>query len=207
MKSRPLKLLTLVLSVYLFCQNGVLGQNLSNIPNILDDLDPRDPQIEEILKFYDDQYYKQTGKSAIIDDGPITKGNCYRNGCPIWAEIKKNEQLLYLFEDGALKYVWPVSTGARGYATPDMDRNPNGRIYDRYTSTTFPGGDYNGLGNMPYAVFLIGGYAIHGTTKGNWPMLGKPASHGCIRLHPDNAFIFNRLTRAYGVGSVWVTIN
>ncbi len=204
MKNRSLKLLTLVLSIYLFWQNKALGQPL---PNFLDDLDPRDPNIEIILQYYDDQYYQATGERAIIDDGPMPKGSCYRNACPVWAEVKRAEQMMYLYVDGAVKYVWLVSTGMRGYATPYMDLNPNGRIYDRYTSTAWPGGDYNGLGNMPYAVFLTGGYAIHGTTKGNWPMLGKPASHGCIRLHPDNGFIFNRLVRAYGVGSVWVTVD
>lgn len=204
-KNRSLKFLKLVfLSIYFFWQNTATGQTL---PNLLDELDPRDPEIEIILQYYDNEYYKATGQSAIIDDGPMAKESCYRNACPVWAEIKKDQQMLYLYVDGAVKYVWLVSTGARGYTTPDMDLNPNGRVYDRYTSTAYPNGDYNGLGNMPYAVFLRGGYAIHGTTKGNWPMLGKPASHGCIRLHPDNGFIFNRLVRAYGVGSVWVTID
>lgn len=69
-----------------------------------------------------------------------------------------------------------------------------------------PGGDYNGLGNMPYAVFIRGGYAIHGTVKSNWSKLGTPASKGCIRLHPDNGFIFNRLVRASGVALAWVSV-
>jgi len=38
---------------------------------------------------------------------------------------------------------------------------------------------------MPYSIFFQGGYAIHGSYDvGN---LGRPASHGCIRLHPDDA--------------------
>lgn len=69
-----------------------------------------------------------------------------------------------------------------------------------------PGGDYNGLGNMPYAVFIRGGYAIHGTIAANWSKLGTPASKGCIRLHPDNGFIFNRLVRASGVAQAWVSV-
>jgi len=73
-------------------------------------------------------------------------------------------------------------------------------------SSKFPGGDYNGLGNMPYAVFVDGGFAIHGTTRGNWPLLGQVASHGCIRVHPDNGFIFNRLVRQHGVKNTWITI-
>jgi len=60
---------------------------------------------------------------------------------------------------------------------------------------------------MPYAVFIEGGYAIHGTTRGNWSNLGRVASHGCIRLHPDNGQIFNVLVRRNGIRNVWVTVN
>lgn len=35
---------------------------------------------------------------------------------------------------------------------------------------------------------------------------GTPASKGCLRLHPDNGFIFNRLVRAAGVAWSWVTV-
>ncbi len=38
---------------------------------------------------------------------------------------------------------------------------------------------------MPHSVFFYHGYAIHGTTA--IKKLGSPASHGCVRLHPDNA--------------------
>jgi lipoprotein-anchoring transpeptidase ErfK/SrfK len=49
---------------------------------------------------------------------------------------------------------------------------------------------------MPYSVFFKGGYAIHGT--GSIRALGKPASHGCVRLHPSNAARFFSLVREYG---------
>lgn len=197
-----MKALVLSLTMLLF-----LGQaKAESEVNFLDELDPRDPNIEEILKYYDEKYTEATGESPFIDDGALEKGNCYQSACPVWARIIRAEQLMYLYVDGVVRYAWLVSTGKAGYRTPAMDQNPNGRIYDRYSSTAWPGGDYNGLGNMPYAVFIYGGYAIHGTTQGNWSMLGKPASHGCIRLHPDNAFIFNRMVRNIGVGSVWVTV-
>ncbi len=38
---------------------------------------------------------------------------------------------------------------------------------------------------MPYSIFFAGGYAIHGTYS--TASLGRPASHGCIRLAPGNA--------------------
>jgi lipoprotein-anchoring transpeptidase ErfK/SrfK len=33
---------------------------------------------------------------------------------------------------------------------------------------------------MPYSVFFRGGYAVHGTSYVK--QLGRPASHGCVRL-------------------------
>ena len=105
-----------------------------------------------------------------------------------------------------MKYAWPTSTGRRFHKTPHFDQHPNGRIYDSYSSNEFPGGDYNGLGNMPYAVFISGGYAIHGTIQSNWHKLGKRASKGCLRLHPENGFIFNRLVRTVGISSTWITV-
>ena len=99
-----------------------------------------------------------------------------------------------------------VSTGDRKHETPSMDRSPNGPTFQKYTSKKFPGGNYNGMGNMPYAIFIKGGYAIHGTTRGNIPKLGTKASHGCIRLHPDNAKIFFELVRNSGLENTWITI-
>ena len=184
--------------------------------NLFDELDPRSPDIEEKLKEMDEDYEKTTGKSAHIDEyvqafieaglEDLLGPSCYRNTCNVWADVDKSAQRLYLYINGALAYTWKTSTGRAGYTTPDFDTHPDGRIYDRYTSGKYPDGDYNGLGNMPYAVFISGGYAIHGTTRGNWGKLGTPASHGCIRLHPDNGQIFNILVRKNGIRNVWVTV-
>ena len=38
---------------------------------------------------------------------------------------------------------------------------------------------------MPYSIFFYQGYALHGTT--DIARLGRIGSHGCVRLHPDNA--------------------
>ena len=46
---------------------------------------------------------------------------------------------------------------------------------------------------MPHSIFFRGGYAIHGT--GYIKSLGRPASHGCIRLHPRNAAALYQLVR------------
>ncbi len=124
----------------------------------------------------------------------------------VWASISKKKQLMQLYIDGELVDSFKVSTGDKQHETPAFDLKPSGPIFNKYTSKKFPGGNYNGLGNMPYVVFVKGGYAIHGTTKGNIPKLGKKASHGCVRLHPDNAKIFNELVKTVGIENTWVTI-
>ena len=176
--------------------------------NALDELDPFAADIDDQLKAMDQAYEQETGVSAHLPNFKLDffGTGCRRETCPIWARVEKSEQKLYLYINGSLDSVFATSTGIPGRGTPNFDKHPDGRIYDRYTSTKFPGGDYNGLGNMPYAVFISGGFAIHGTGKSNWKKLGRVASHGCVRVHPDNALRFNRLVRQVGVANVWVTI-
>ena len=47
---------------------------------------------------------------------------------------------------------------------------------------------------MPHSIFFSGGYAIHGSYEIS--RLGRPASHGCIRLHPSNAATLFALVQA-----------
>lgn len=151
------------------------------------------------------------GNLAVLDsffskDHTAEHAACKENDCLIYAEIIKSKQILYLHLDGELIDSFPVSTGVRSRETPSMSVRPSGPLLLKYTSKKFPGGNYNGLGNMPYAVFIRGGYAIHGTTTGNFNKLGNPASHGCIRLHPVNAKIFFELVKRIGTSYTWVTI-
>lgn len=173
----------------------------------LDDLNPKSPDIDNILMQMDFDYEAATGLSPWLpEEEQINKRSCFRASCPNWARVNLKKQRFYLYINGVLKYSWKTSTGRDGFETPLMDRHPTGRIYEAHTSTTYPGGDYRGLGNMPYAVFVSGGYAIHGTPENNWSQLGTPVSAGCIRLLPDNGKIFNRLVRAYGRQGTWVTV-
>jgi lipoprotein-anchoring transpeptidase ErfK/SrfK len=137
---------------------------------------------------------------------PDSITNRTHNNARLWARISKKKQLLQLYIDGELVDSFNVSTGDKKHETPAFDLRPSGPIFNKYTSKKYPGGNYNGLGNMPYVVFISGGFAIHGTTKGNIPKLGKKASHGCVRLHPDNAKIFNEVVKAIGIENTWVTI-
>jgi|SRR5579871_196257 len=75
-------------------------------------------------------------------------------------------------------YVWPISSGMAGHATPRGVFRPRA-LYTMVHSAKY------GNAPMPHSIFFYGQYAIHGTTAvGN---LGRPASHGCVRLSPGNA--------------------
>ncbi len=144
--------------------------------------------------------------SFLVNKNDTVKTYCRESECPLFAAINKSKQMLYLFIEGELMDSFQVSTGMKNYTTPDLNVRPSGPLFTKYTSRKFPGGNYKGLGNMPYAVFVRGGYAIHGTTPGNFPKLGTVASHGCIRLHPDNARIFYELVKLFGLEHTWVSV-
>jgi lipoprotein-anchoring transpeptidase ErfK/SrfK len=96
----------------------------------------------------------------------------------IVARIDLSDQRMKVFVDGRHTATWPVSTARRGYRTPVGTFRP-GRMHVRYFSRKYDNSP------MPHSIFFYGGYAIHGTTA--IKNLGRPASHGCVRLHPDNA--------------------
>ena len=86
-------------------------------------------------------------------------------------------------------YSWPVSTARAGYVTPrgyyaarSMQRMHYSRKYD--------------MSPMPHSIFFRGGYAIHGSYATG--ALGRPASHGCVRLAPGNAALLYHLVQAEG---------
>ncbi len=49
---------------------------------------------------------------------------------------------------------------------------------------------------MPHSIFFSGGYAIHGTSATG--ALGRPASHGCVRVSPGNAATLYKLVQEEG---------
>ncbi len=100
--------------------------------------------------------------------------------------VSKARQAMYVYADGQLAYVWPVSTAAWGYNTPDGVFYPTG--FSPYHRSSRYGGS-----PMPYSIFFHGGYAIHGSY--DIRNLGYPASHGCIRLHPEHAGTLYDLVR------------
>lgn len=175
------------------------------------EFNPFAPNVEETLKAFDAQYEATTGLSAhptsFMDMAVSAGQGCYRESCAIYVDVDKSSQTLRLYLDGRYADQWLVSTGRPGLETPDLNKRFDGRIYQYYMSSKFPGGDWHGLGNMPYAMFITGGVAIHGVPQYEWSMLGHKASHGCIRIHPDHAEYLNGMLRRVGVANSWVWVH
>lgn len=197
------------LTMPVFSSEQLTDANSEVIESSETEFDPLSPNAEQQLEEFDRAVEAEGGsnwigpKMSFLESLVQEIGGCSTN-CPVVARISLGNQTMTLSTPYGT-HVWPVSTGVGG-RTPRWSGHPDGRIYNRYTSNKFPGGDYNGLGNMPYAVFLFGGFAIHGTPRGNWSRLGSPASHGCIRLNPSNAQYFNQLVRQVGRRNVYVSI-
>lgn len=105
------------------------------------------------------------------------------------AKIDLSQQEMRVYVDGYWMYTWPVSTARRGYRTPVGRFRPTMLKRMHYSSK------YYGS-PMPHSIFFLGGYAIHGSYATR--SLGRPASHGCVRLHPHNARILYNLIRRHG---------
>jgi hypothetical protein len=86
-------------------------------------------------------------------------------------------------------YDWRVSTARSGY------RTPRGTYRPYQLQRTHFSHKYH-MSPMPYSIFFAGGYAIHGTYE--TASLGRPVSHGCIRLAPGNAARLFHMVQAEG---------
>lgn len=110
--------------------------------------------------------------------------------------VDKSQQLMAV-ETPTDSFVWDISTGRKGYNTPTgvfkpylMKQMHYSRKYDNAP--------------MPNSIFFLGGYAIHATY--DIKRLGRPASHGCIRLAPQNARWLYQIVSEYGKENTTILI-
>lgn len=102
-------------------------------------------------------------------------------------EVDLASQTMLLVDNGAVQWVFDVSTGARAGTTPKGDfavfRQVNGY-------------DHGPLGTLYRPKYFKGGVAIHGFTS----VPAHPASHGCVRvLNPAMDYLWE--TDALAVGT------
>ena len=113
------------------------------------------------------------------------------------AHVDISEQRMEVLVDGRPTYEWKVSTAGKGYVTPTGSFKPI-RLEEMWYSRKYD------MSPMPHSVFFKGGYAVHATNA--IKRLGTPASHGCIRLHPDNAADFYQLVQLFGASNTSIVI-
>lgn len=93
--------------------------------------------------------------------------------------VSKSHQMMQVDSDYG-SYQWPVSTARKGYYTPTGTFRPYS-LQPMHYSRKYDNAP------MPHSIFFSGGYAIHATP--HISMLGRPASHGCVRLSPSSAAV------------------
>lgn len=113
-----------------------------------------------------------------------------------WVDISILKQRLVAYVGTKPVYVTLVSTGADGLGDPEKTHSTvRGQflIHTKHVSVTMSGdevGDEFDLRDVPYVQYFTEGYALHASY---WhDSFGKPRSHGCINLSPEDArWLFN----------------
>ena len=113
-------------------------------------------------------------------------------------EVNKVSQHMHVMIDGVEKYDWLVSTGGPGHDTPAgtfhifrLEKDHFSQEWDNAP--------------MPNSMFFTPmGHAIHGSS--HIARLGTRASHGCVRLAPENAAILFDLVQKAGYKNSTVVI-
>lgn len=112
--------------------------------------------------------------------------------------INKAKQKMTVSVDGETEYIWPVSTGAKGYATPSGTFKPFRLEIDHFSK------EWDDA-PMPHSIFFTPqGHAIHGSP--HVKRLGTRASHGCVRLAPANAAKLFALVKKTGLRNTTVVV-
>jgi lipoprotein-anchoring transpeptidase ErfK/SrfK len=112
--------------------------------------------------------------------------------------IDKASQQMSVLVDGIEQYKWPVSTGRRGYSTPSGTYTPTSMNEEWYSQQWDDS-------PMPHSIFFMkDGHAIHGSYEVK--TLGKPVSHGCVRISPQNAATLYELVEEKGIKNTQVVL-
>lgn len=114
----------------------------------------------------------------------------------VYITVIKSVQRMYV-ETPEDSFEWKVSTAREEYTTP------TGQFQPYLLKTMHYSKKYDNA-PMPNSIFFYGGYAIHATY--DIKHLGRPASHGCIRLSPQNAKWLFQIVKENGMENTYIEI-
>jgi L,D-transpeptidase catalytic domain len=126
---------------------------------------------------------------------------CFASALPparanVLIKVDQSNQRMIVLVNGEPRFSWPVSTGKTGYNTPNGIFRPN-RMEAEHFSDEYESAP------MPHAIFFDKqGHAIHGSSE----RLGRPASHGCVRISPGHAAELFSLVERERMGNTTVEI-
>jgi lipoprotein-anchoring transpeptidase ErfK/SrfK len=112
--------------------------------------------------------------------------------------VNLTKQSMSVSENGRQLYTWPVSSGRSGYDTP------TGTFRPQWMAKMWHSRKYDDA-PMPNSIFFTGGFAIHATAA--YSQLGRPASHGCIRLSPTNAATLFKMVQKHGMDATKIAVH
>ena len=115
----------------------------------------------------------------------------------VQVQISLSRQSMNVNVDGAHHATWAISSGKQGFGTPSGSYRPQSMNKMHYSRR------YN-MTPMPHSIFFYHGIAIHGTSDVR--NLGRPASHGCVRLSQQNARALFALIGRHGMKNTSITV-
>ncbi len=141
-------------------------------------------------------------KKKLVKKDPAKKATAAKKKAPppprLIITVNKVSQKMTVELDGDTEYRWPVSTGAKGYETPSGNFRPFRMEKDHFSK------EWDDA-PMPYSIFFTPeGHALHGSY--HIKSLGRRASHGCVRIHPDNAAKLFALVGQVGLSNTRVIV-
>ncbi len=103
-----------------------------------------------------------------------------------WIDVDLSTQRLYAKEGDRTVYEFPISSGLPWFPTVTGDFRIWAKVKaQRMSGGSIADGTFYDLPNVPYVQYFHNGYGIHGAYWHN--DFGKPRSHGCINMRPEDA--------------------
>jgi hypothetical protein len=154
-------------------------------------------QLTETKRFYKKRLYYKTTEGFYVDDrhagrvDPARRWPKWAKQGEKWIDINVTKQVLVAYEGKTAVYATLISSGEAGLGDSDKTTATKRgifRIHTKWISSTMDSdvvGEEFELRDVPYVQYFEGGYALHGAYWHDG--FGRPKSHGCINLSPEDA--------------------
>lgn len=154
-------------------------------------------QLSGKQRFFKKRLHYQTKEGFYLDDRHASRIDPARRW-PKWAklgqkwiDINLTKQILVAYEGKTMVFATLISSGEAGLTDSDTTTATKRgifRVHTKHVSITMDSdvvGEEFELRDVPYVQYFEGGYALHGAYWHDG--FGRPKSHGCINLSPEDA--------------------